>query len=253
MPLPLQQSPHFARAMRAFGADVTSDAPVIVHRQFGRTFRIGFASRIGVDQLDRAPRLINGEEDAPECYRAAGFRQIITPVHVAEWDLTRPNRRAAMHGKWRNRLHKGEAERLRIRQTHWDGSAHWLFRQADHQAKTRKYRGLATPLLAAFAVTNPKDALLFEAYAKGHPVAACLVLKHGQSATYQTAFSTALGHEVQAARVVMDAAARHLTERGVTTFDLGNVETDHARGLARFKLGTGAQLRRLGGTWIRLR
>lgn len=250
--LPLQQSPQFARALTAFGSDVVSTAPVVLQRRIGTWGGIRFASRIRSDALTQAPRLINGEDDAPAAYRAAGYRQIMTPAHVAEWDLTQTDRRAAMQGKWRNRLVKGEAAGLRVRQTFWDGRPHWLFHQATAQARARRYRDYPFALLAAYAATNPKDSLMFEASAKGHPVAACLVVSHGTTATYMTAFSTPFGRDLQAPRVVLDHAAGHLTDSGHRIFDLGLVETDHTPGLARFKLGTGARLRALGGTWIRL-
>lgn len=48
----------------------------------------------------------------------------------------------------------------------------------------------------------------------------------------------------------MSRAADRLAASGHTTFDLGLVETDNAASLARFKLRTGALLRKLGGTWI---
>jgi hypothetical protein len=34
--------------------------------------------------------------------------------------------------------------------------------------------------------------------------------------------------------------------------DLGTVDTENAPGLARFKIGSGAQIRSLGGTWLRI-
>jgi hypothetical protein len=45
-------------------------------------------------------------------------------------------------------------------------------------------------------------------------------------------------------------SANRLAISGHKTFDLGLVETDHAAPLARFKLRTGAHVRKLGGTWI---
>ena len=44
--------------------------------------------------------------------------------------------------------------------------------------------------------------------------------------------------------------ARQVAGKGVTKLELGQVDTEKAAGLARFKLGTGATLRPLGGSWI---
>ena len=253
-PVPLQQSPEFARALAAYGADVAQTAPVVLRRALGPLGHIAFASRAHPQDVASTDiRLLNGETPCPEPYRALGFRQIITPVHIAEWNLCAPDLRAGLHGKWRNRLLKGEASGLRLRIAPWDGSAHWLLDRAQTMARARKYRCYPTALLSAYAQLNPDRALIIEAYDRGTPVAACLVLRHGVCATYHCAWSSATGHALNAPRVVLWHAATHLAKRGHTILDLGTVETDHAPGLARFKLGTGATLRALGGTWVRLR
>jgi len=119
-------------------------------------------------------------------------------------------------------------------------------------ARSRKYRSYPTALLARYAAETPGSALIFEAYDRGHLCGAILVLRHGAGASYQTAWSDARGRALGAARVLLDHAAHWLQKKAHKTFDLGYVETDHAPGLARFKLGTGATLRPLGGTWLRL-
>ncbi|SLN17289.1 GNAT family N-acetyltransferase [Pseudooctadecabacter jejudonensis] len=252
-PTPLQQSPEFLAALRAYGAFVASDAPVVLKRYLGRA-HVTFASRVRADQLGSRPRIVNAETDTPRAYRRLGYRQILTPAHVAEWDLTQPDLRRAMSGKWRNRLVKGEAAGLRIRHHIWDGRPHWVLTQGAAQARARKYRTYPSALLSRYAALSPGAAHLFEAYAKGHPVAGCLILTHGITATYQIAVSTPLGHHLQAPRVLLTHAAETLARSGITRLDLGLVDTDtdSGRGLARFKLGTGAQARPLGGTWLRL-
>lgn len=250
MTLPLQQSPTFAAALRAFGADLTSTAPVVMQRRFG-PLRVDFASRIKPEALQTRPRVVNAETQAPHAWRTLGYRQIITPVHVAEWSLT-GDLRTGLHGKWRNGLRRAEKAALRLRIALWDGSDHPLFLASDAQAQKARFRALPRGLLAAFAKAAPADALMVEAFDKGHLCGACLVLRHGSSATFQRAWSNANGRQKEAARFILFGAACHLQKRGVRLFDLGNVETDTAPGLARFKLGTGAQPRALGGTWLRL-
>jgi hypothetical protein len=43
-----------------------------------------------------------------------------------------------------------------------------------------------------------------------------------------------------------------LENLGTQVLDLGSVDTVSAPGLARFKLGAGAQVKSLGGTWLHL-
>lgn len=253
MSFALQQSKGFARALLAYGTPVVSDAPVVLERGFGPLGMVSFASRVLPDALQDTPvRIINAEENRPETYRALGYLQIMTPAHVAEWDLSADNRRANMHPKWRNQLRKAESHGLRLREVVWDGTPHWLMAQAAALARQRRFRTLPTGLLACFAQLNNGDALIFEAYAKGHPIAAVLVLRHGATATYQTGWTSAEGRALHAHNRLLDHAAGRLGQLGHKTFDLGLVETDTAPALTRFKCGTGAAVRRLGGTWIRI-
>ncbi len=255
--LPLQQSPAFAAALMALGVPVSSTDPVILQRRIGPLGRIGFASRgpLVTSDLRRLRRdglrVFNAEYDMPTVYKAAGFRQIITPVHIAEMQLTGTpqDRFAAHHPKWRNQLRRAQNAKMRVRETVWDGDAHPIFAAADAMSKQRKFKTYPTTLLAAIATTTPDSALIFEAYARGHLIAAILVLRHGPTATYQTAWTTPEGRTVHAHNLLISHATERLAALGHTTFDLGVVNTEHAASLARFKLRTGARLRRLGGTW----
>ncbi|PVA06029.1 GNAT family N-acetyltransferase [Thalassorhabdomicrobium marinisediminis] len=249
---PLQQSPQFARALAAYGTPLRSTAPVVLSRRFAPFGTVDFASRLRVEDLHLRPHLLNLEAPAPAAMRRAGYVQILTAAHVADWDLTVPDLRAAMHPKWRNQLRKGAAAGLDLRITGWSGAAHPLFAHAEAQARARRYRAYPTALLQHFARANPGAALLAEARAGVALVAACLVLRHGPVATYQTAWASAGGLACNAPRVLLTHVAEHLQTLGHSTFDLGMIETDHAPGLARFKLGTGATPRALGGTWLAL-
>ncbi len=252
MSLALQQSKTFARALEAVGVDVVSRAPVVITRRFPVLGAVRFASRIGIADLGARPRLINAEEDAPACYCAAGYRQIITPAHIARWNLAAPDRVGRMTGTWRNQWRKGAQAGLRLREQVWRGEEHWLFARAAEVARARKFRPLPHNVIATYAAVDADAALLFEAYAKGTPVAACLVLRHGRAATYQVAWASALGKHMNAPRVVLAHAAERLAALGHSRFDLGVIDTQTAPGLARFKLGTGADVVRLGGTWVHL-
>ncbi|AKS46184.1 Acetyltransferase (GNAT) domain-containing protein [Octadecabacter temperatus] len=252
--VPLQQSPQFARALQAYGSVVEGTDPVILKRRFGRLGSIAFASRATPESIaETAVRLLNGETPCPRAYRDAGFRQIITPSHIAEWDLTRPDLRAALHPKWRNQLIKGEKQNVRVCAKVWDGSPHELFIQAARLGRQRGFSSYPFNLLAAFAQRNAGDAVIFAAFSQQTLIGACLILRHGTTATYQTAWASETGKALQAPRLLLWRAASDMADLGHGTLDLGCIETDRSAGLARFKLGTGAQVRQLGGTWVRFR
>ena len=258
--LPLQQSPTFAAALSDFGVDVCNYDPVIVRWRFALIGHVGFATRItcNTDQLRALRRdglrILNGDRDTPNVYKSAGFHQIITPAHSAELDLrgSDADRRAALHPKWRNQLRRAEASHLRLQETEWRGGAHPLFDHAAVQARERRYRQLPHRLITAFAHHAPDAPLIFAACDKGSIIAAILILRHGTTATYQTAWTNPHGRACNAHNLLLFHAANRLSTLGHDTFDLGLVETDHGASLARFKLRTGATLRKLGGTWIAL-
>ncbi|KPP84746.1 MAG: putative protein involved in methicillin resistance [Rhodobacteraceae bacterium HLUCCA08] len=269
--LPLQQHPLYLDAVAAIGGDaarieVPGAAPVgLVRRRIGPLGTVALASRGPVwhacltDRQAEALRglraaglrIVTSEGGDEAALRRAGFRQILTPAHFAEWDLTgdAAARRAAMKGKWRNRLARAEEAGLTIRSDSWRGLPHWLLDADAAQQRDRHYRALPRVLLAAMARTRGA-ARVFEARHRGAIVAGLLVLRHGPVATYQTAWTGPEGRRLNAHSLLLARAADWLARHGHVRLDLGPVETERNPGLARFKLGTGARLRRGGGTWL---
>lgn len=258
----LPQHPLFAAALTRIGGaagvvDTADGLVVLVRRRIG-PLRLAAALRappLSAAALRglRARGLRLCEPDAVAPMRAAGFRQVMTPAHVAELPLAgdAAARRARMAGKWRNRLHRAEAAGLRLREMPFDGpAAAWLIAQEDAQRRARGYRALPARLALAWAATAPSAARLFVAERDGARIAAMLFLIHGRAATYQLGWTGPLGRASSAHHLLLASAADRLADRGIARIDLGTVDTDAAPGLARFKLGAGADLRALGGSWI---
>jgi len=83
-------------------------------------------------------------------------------------------------------------------------------------------------------------------------IAAMLFAVHDGFATYLMGATSEAGRAHCAHHLLMAEAARLIRREGVRWIDLGQVDTGANPGLARFKLGTGAQLCPLGGSWLRL-
>ncbi len=275
LPLPLPQSPEFARACTAMGLPVrvckrARDSAVtlwwqVQSRRFGPLGRVDLVSRGPVardpaeagDWLDgwrrwhgKAPLLLNATGLPPEALRAHGFWPLMTPATVALVPLSdRATMRAALQQKWRNRLNRAQGSGLKIRRRPLDAS-HWLLAAEAAQARARGYRGLPPALSAAFAAANPNGAWVFEARQHGAPVAALLILRHGPMATWQIGVSQPEGRRLNAMNLLVWEAMGWLADAGHATLDLGTLNTQDAPGLAHFKLGTGALAQRQGGTWL---
>lgn len=189
-----------------------------------------------------------GEDPA---LRGAGLRRVMSAYATAMLDLTRGEGalRAAMDQKWRNRL--GAAERAGLDVTVGKakpGSYGWLLAEEAAQQRAKRYRALPLALLPAWQA-EAGHLRLAVARTGGQPVAAMLFVIHGTGALYQVGWASEAGRRASAHNLLLWRAVRDLAARGVRRLDLGGLNTEEGAGIARFKLGSGAELARLCGTW----
>ena len=256
--VPLQQHAVYLRALHALGREARflswgADSALVVGDRMPATLRGPVWTAPPTPNILRALplRLIEAEDAAG--LRAAGYRQVFTPATVGLWDIRTPVLHANMHGKWRNTLRRAQEKPLRI--THQPmvaHEAHPLLTHAAAMAHARRYKVVSPALLHAIAQTSPKAARIFTAHRKHDALAHMLFIRHGVGVTYQLGWTSKEGRKLGAHRVILHDAARYYADRGCCQMDLGTLDTDHAPDLARFKLGTGAQAQRLGGSWLRI-
>ncbi len=265
--LPLQQHPHYAAALRRVGCnmrtiDVPGAAPVQAIRRFGLTCSMrgpiwhGAPDPDGARALRRSGlRIINSDGRDGATLRAAGFVQAHSPAFVAELSLVGSSdaRRRRMSGKWRNALRRAERASLVIHREAYKADRHaWLLSEDLRQQRAKGFRSLPHIVLDAFAAERPKDVSVFVARLRAEPVAAMLFVAHGRAATYHLGWISPGGQKHAAHNAVLTKAGDHFANRGMERLDLGSVDTVNAPGLARFKIGSGATVRPLGGTWVRV-
>ncbi len=193
-------------------------------------------------------RLVEAEDAASALVlQAAGFRRVATPAHVAELDLTPAPavRRARLSRSWRNSLIQAERSGLTLSHRRLSGPDDPLLAAEAAQRRTRGYRALPTDFAAAFPAAE-----VVEARQGGTPIAAMLFLCHGRAATYHIGHTTPAGRATNAHRLILWHMAQHLAGEGFTRLDLGAIDTVTSPDLARFKLGTGAVARPLGGSFL---
>lgn len=257
---PLQQHPHFAACLRAAGREVVeTENGVMLLRQFG-PLNVGLISRGAASMLEvSAPSgttiLFNAERPTDPALRRAGFWRLRPAVSIAEWQIDQPKAdlRRGMRKTWRHALQKAEDHKLKLSFTTLPRVAdQWLLQAEAAQSRAKGYRGLPGWIALAWASLHPKDTVLIEARCRGELVAGQLFLCHGGVATYHMAHTTEQGRAMDAHRLMLWRAAMHFVERGVQRLDLGTVDQKAAPGLAQFKLGSGAEARGLGGSWVRV-
>jgi hypothetical protein len=244
--LPFQQSAVYAAAVSACGARARWLGPGVLGVERGRVRLISRVTGLDLGELRRLARWPGVTIVTPEEGLAGfGLVPVVTPMHNAIWSLC-GNLRAGLAGKWRNRL--VAAERAGVR-AHRCGPG-TLERLLVEEAAQRRVRGYwALPM--TFSRALPSGALrLWEWQSAGSPAAAMCFVVHGQTATYHLGWASAAAKAAGVHGVMLLRAAEALQGEGIRWLDLGSVDTEAAPGLARFKLGTGAVLKRLGATML---
>jgi lipid II:glycine glycyltransferase (peptidoglycan interpeptide bridge formation enzyme) len=265
--LPLQQHPDFAAALHLIGRrchaiGLVGAAPVQTIVRFG----MRFASRGPIwlnspaapdpETLRQAGlHLINSDGGDASVIEDAGYRMIAQPAQVAELSLagTSEERLMRLNGKWRNALRRARKSPIYIQCEKYRPERHsWLLKADLRQQREKGFRALPHHLLNAYAHANPDKSLVLVAYSNGEPIAAMVFLVHGAVATYYLGWTSSDGRKHAAHHAILMHAGDFLSTRSVVRIDLGTMNRALAPGLARFKIGTGANSRSLGGTWLRL-
>lgn len=255
--LPLQQSPVYADALARLGARprwLMLDGGRVLAIERGRLRMVLRAPVPGPDsgptegarlvrQMARWGGITLITPEVP--ISGFGLVPLVTPMHHAIWQLG-PGLRAGMARNWRN--HLGQAERADLRLTR--GTAATLDRLIAVEAGQRRERRYQA-LPAAFTRALPGGALrLWQWRQAGEMQAAMAFVRHGTSASYHLAWGSDQARVAGVHALMLTRAAEALAAEGVRWLDLGSVDGERAPGLARFKLGTGAELRKLGATLL---
>lgn len=257
---PLQQHPSYARALAAFGRN-SMVAEIFQHgarigraqialRQIGPV-RLAWLARGPVWAGDKRPHCLTSLKRAAP-WRALWLTSIdeamprglrvSRPFQIAEIDLRcdAATRRAALHGKWRNRLCRAEEAGLTLTahpcRLPRDGA---LLMREVAQRQARGYCGLPPDFTAAWLADDPSGSLLVEARHGRETLAFMLFLRHGDRATYHAGWTGALGRALNAHNLTLWHGCEMLAKSGTTCVDLGRLDRAE-RGLTRFKRGAGA-------------
>ena len=247
--LPLQQSPAYAAAVAFCGARahwLEGDAGPVLAVERGRLRLISRMAGLGRNAQRRLAHWPGLTMVTPETQvKGFGLVPLVTPMHHAIWRLG-PNLRAGMARNWRGHLRQAERTGLQVR--HGErGTLDALIQAELRQRTARRYRALPQ----GFTRGLPEGALRIWQWRHGGEVEAamCFVV-HGLSASYHLSWGSDAARAAGVHGLMLTRAAEALWAEGVHWLDLGSVDSERAPGLARFKLGTGAALKRLGATCL---
>lgn len=282
---PLQQSPLYTRLLDHMGQETlhlalrhknsAAGSARFIMRTLGPLGKVALLPkgpiwRPGISTTDRRAQLGNLMSDLrPHGVRmlitnaasqtdadalcSVGHISLITGQYEARLDLRPPqnDRRAMMRGKWRNRLVRGEKSGMRISHSPLKLPLHdWVLMQEAKQRRKNRYRALPFAFTHLAAEIAPDQTRVFVAHHNGHAVAAMVFLLHAPVATYHIGCALPTARAISAHHVLLWHASNWLAKRGYDRLDLGTIDTDTSPGLARFKLGSGANAISLGATCI---
>lgn len=273
----LQQHPFYAQTLTALGVDSLvatikdGGQPVgraqLFQRRFGPVRAVWLPRgpvwapdtppdlrRAALADLPRAAPWRALWANTPEQGRAPGLRVAPAPL-VAELDLTGDGaaRRAAQSGKWRNRLCRAEGAGLHVALRPLDlrRDAPLLMRE-QAQRRMRRYAGLPARFTRHWPAAQTLMATL-RTRPDGDVLAFMLFLVHAPTVTYHIGWTGDDGRAVNAHTLLLWRSAQHLACLGLARLDLGICDPARTPGLARFKQGSGARIRRLGATTLSAR
>jgi len=200
------------------------------------------------------PRVCLLTPDSPDAQAdgMTGRIRVVTGHSTVRIDLDRtPDLiRAAMNGKWRNRLAAAERSELKVQRVgNKPAQYRWLLDRELAQRSARRYIALPDGFVEAWQ-THGGGLLTLRADRGRDAVAGMMFLIHGEAATYQVGWMDEAGRELGAHNLLLWQAMLALRERGVRRLDLGGVDTVRSGGIARFKIGTGGEVLTLAGTFL---
>lgn len=262
--LPLQQSDGYAATLTALGQPVErveSDAGhllVVARKTPLGTARAAFMGPIwrsddpaARQDLMRRARVHLVNPLGPACHVLRRRRvQLVTPGHHAILDLA-GDIASRLDAKWRNGWRKCQKSDIRITAHPFEIERDSWILALDHAHQIAAgFGGYPQAFTDAYARCNPGHVMTYTAWQGRSPVGAMIFLLHAPTATYHIGWSGAEGRAVNAHNGLLMQAAQDFATQGIATLDLGQIDTRRAPGLARFKWGTGAEIRANGGTWL---
>ena len=192
----------------------------------------------------------------PDDASLAGLVRVMTGYSTVLIDLLQPldALRAAMEGKWRNRLVAAERSKLDIVRLEADPTQYaWLLEEEKAQRDSKSFYGLPVKFVENYIHSRSdttRTVLILQAQEKGERVAAMLFLIHGSVATYHVGWSNDAGRAVNAHNLLLWRAFEELQALDIKTLDMGGINTRSLPGISRFKIGSGGKVLTYAGTFV---
>lgn len=274
-----QQAWAYGEALKEYGAEIDrlviyrNDKPLamaqMVRRKFFFLYKVGMVMRgpVWLDEGADKSAVIKAISQnyptsffnhvifSPEDDFETGLKQVVTGPGTAILDLTPKEDLlwAGLYSKNRNKVRGARKSPLEITiGDHTHLHTNWLLAKERRQQKSRNYSGLPVKMVPSYARHSLGKNAVVTVFAliDDLPVAGALFLRHGAGATYHIGWSGRAGRKVNALNLILWEGIVKLHDGGAEFLDLGGLNTKDAPGIARFKMGFGAEVKTLPGTFM---
>jgi hypothetical protein len=176
----------------------------------------------------------------------SGFKPTPNEFETIWLDLLRPlaEIRKGLDPKWRGHLNKGVRSCLDIRIDRDGSSSDAFVHYHEIDRELKKYKARSPQFLKdeSRSAATFKESLILWALVDDEPVAAILILMHGNSGSYRAGWTTAEGRKRRAHHLLLWDAVTILKEAGYRSFDLGGTtKVTGSQGFIEFKKGMGGE------------
>lgn len=172
----------------------------------------------------------------------AGFHSTSSPGwSSSNVDLSAPELRSQLDGKWRNVLNKSLRAGVTVEQRSDDGSLIAYANDLFERLRTKPFPTTVTPeFLTALQSLLPAERklIVFSATRNGIPLGANVIAVYGDTAEYISGLINDEGRQLGAGHALLWAAIEAMHVRGLRRFDLGGLDPDRTpKGIIHFKQG----------------
>ena len=193
------------------------------------------------------------QEQHDQWLRAQGYKYVGQGYHSIWLDITGTTDvlRQRLGQRWRRSLKKAEGKNLRIVPDPTGESLNWFLRNYMQDRHQKSYTNASPKFLKSmYQYAYPgREAFILTAFAGDEAAASILIFVHGTSATYQVGWTKQKGRDTNAMFLLMWQAMQVMQARGVTDFDLGGLNEEHAAGLTTYKKSMGGDEYKLVGIY----
>jgi lipid II:glycine glycyltransferase (peptidoglycan interpeptide bridge formation enzyme) len=169
---------------------------------------------------------------------------------IIDLSLSEDNQRKNLNGKWRNQLKKSEQRGLELNIGRSSKTFFWLLDRYAQMMKDKSFTSTSIEFYSNLYNINQNNFFVFQALLDEKIVAGILIIRHGNSCTYNIGWNSQEGRKLYANNFLLWNSILEMKRRGCVVFDLGGIDQKNTPDITRFKRGLKGKEYTLVGEWV---